>query len=271
MQKSYCKNFSGVAITSTDDDVPALLMRLRCKQWSCPFCAEQNRRMWKNHIIERIAAMGGDWIFITITAHANAHKAGKTIENLKSAWKKLYDRLRYKFKGQKLEYVWIYEKHTHETLSGAKKTRYHIHAILRAVIAGDNQWNEDKEYFYHPELHNWLKDNAASVGAGYMCHAQKIPDSESGAIAGYVVKYMTKDCQDIGKFPKGYRRVTTSRGFGSPKPKGDMIWEFRAHILKGEVMRRVKITDVSIGKVVTLESFGDGDLYPVPDVTDLTE
>lgn len=207
--------------------------------------------------------MGGDWVFITITAHGNAHKAGKTVANLKSAWKKLYDRLRYKFKGQKLEYVWIYEKHTVETLSGAKKTRYHIHAILRAIIEGDNRWNDDKKYFYHPELHNWLKDNAAEVGAGYMCHAQKIPDNASGAIAGYIVKYMTKDAQELGAFPKGYRRVTTSRGFGSPKPKHEEKWEYRAHILKGEVMRRVKITDVSVGKVVTLASFGDGDLYPM--------
>lgn len=265
MQKSYCKNFSGVAITRTDDDIPALLMRLRCKQWSCPFCAEQNRRMWKNHIIERIQAMGGDWIFITITAHGNAHRAGKTIENLKSAWKKLYDRLRYKFAGQKMEYVWIYERHTSEDKYGAKKTRYHVHAILRASIAGDNKYNARKEYYYHPELHAWLKDNTAQVGAGYMCHAVKIEGGEAGLIAGYIVKYMTKDCQDLGKFPKGYRRVTTSRGFGSPKPKHEEKWEYRAHILKGEVMRRVKITDVSIGKVVTMASFGDGDLYPIPE------
>lgn len=271
MQKSHCKNFSGVAITSTDDDVPALLMRLRCKQWSCEFCAEQNRRMWKRHIIERVDAMGGDWIFITITAHGNAHKAGKTVENLKSAWKKIYDRLRYKFTGQKLEYVWVFERHMHEDKHGRKKARYHIHAILRASIAGPNRYNPTKKYFYHPEMHNWLKDNSAAVGSGFMCHAAKIDSSEGGLVVNYIVKYMTKDAQDLGKFPKGYRRVTTSRGFGSPKPKSDMRWEFRAHILKGEVMRRVKITDVSIGKIVTLESFGDGDLYPVPDVTDLTE
>lgn len=268
MQKSFCKNFSGVAITATDDDIPALLMRLRCKQWSCEFCAEKNRQQWKRHIIERVAEMGGDWIFITITANAKAHKSGKTVENLKSAWKKLYDRLRYKFEGQKLEYVWIYERHTSEDKRGAQKTRYHIHAILRASIAGDNKYNAAKEYFYHPEMHNWLKDNAAACGAGYMCHAVKIQDNSAGFVAGYIVKYMTKDAQDLGMFPKGYRRVTTSRGFGSPKTQSDMVWEYRAHILKGEVMRRVKITDVSIGKTVTLESFRGGELYPPVGLTE---
>lgn len=263
MQKSSCKRFKGLAVTTADDDREMLVARLRCKQWDCEYCAVKNRQIWRAHIIDRVNAMGGDWLFLTITAHGNAHKAGKTIENLKRAWKKLYDRLRYKFAGQKLEYVWLYEKHSEKDRRGVAKTRYHVHAILRASINGDNVWSETGQYYYHPEMHNWLKDNSASVGAGFMCHACKIQDGNGGLVSAYITKYMTKDAQNLKDFPKGMRRVQTSRGFGSPgKKESEIAWEFRAHLLPGEVLRHPIVTDVSIGQRVTLASFKGQELYP---------
>jgi len=270
MEKSSCKNFTGLAVVDGDPDTELLVARLRCKQWDCEFCAVKNRQIWRAHIIDRVNALGGDWLFFTITAHANAHAAGKTIINLKNAWKKLYDRLRYKFPGQKIEYVWLYEKHSLKDEAGnvqpgAKRLdRYHIHAIVRASIDGENKWNARKKYWYHPEMHNWLKDNAAAVGAGFMCHCAKIQDGNGGLVAAYITKYMTKDAQNLKNFPKHQRRVQTSRGFGSPKKKESAIsWEFRAHLLRGDVARHVKTTDVSTGKTVKLSYFDRHELYPL--------
>jgi len=266
MEKSHCKKFTGIAVADGDIDREMLLARLRCKQWDCDYCAVQNRRVWRAHIIDIVNKLGGDWLFLTITAHSKAHKAGKTIINLKNAWKKLYDRLRYKFEGQKLEYVWIFEKHTGiDERTGKEKQTYHIHAILRAKVDGDNVWNKKKEYWYHPEMHNWLKDNSAEVGAGYMCHCTKIQDGNGGLVSAYITKYMTKDSQNLQGFPARMRRVSTSRGFGSPKRKeSDKSWQYRQFIMRSELWMHTKITDVSTGHVLTEVDFGVARIYPLP-------
>lgn len=261
--KNFCENFDGLAVIDGDNDTEMLVARLRCGMWSCEYCANKNRMIWRAHIIDRVNKLAGDWLFLTITAHRKAHKAGKTIVNLKNAWKRLYDRLRYKFKGQKIEYVWLYERHNDKTLSGKTKTTYHVHAILRAQVAGNNVYHAQKSYYYHPEMHNWLKDNAAAVGAGFMCHCAKINDGNGGLVAAYITKYLTKNAQDLGNFPKRARRVSTSRGFGSPKHKETGLhWEFRAHLLRGDVARHVKTTDVTTGERVRLSHFDDEELYP---------
>lgn len=261
--KNFCENFDGLAVIDGDEDTEMLVARLRCGMWSCDYCANKNRMIWRAHIIDRVNKLGGDWLFLTITAHRNAHKANKTVVNLKNAWKRLYDRLRYKFKGQKLEYVWLYERHSTMDNKGRKKSTFHVHALLRAYIDGRNVWNEARGFWYHAPMHNWLKDNAAAVGAGFMCHASKIEDSNGGLVAAYITKYMTKAAQDLGKFPKRARRISVSRGFGSPKKQETGLhWEFRAHVLRGDVARHIKTTDVTTGERVTLAHFDDEELYP---------
>lgn len=263
MSKTFCDRFDGLAVIDGDDDTEMLVARLRCGMWDCEYCAVKNRAIWRAHIIDAVNRLQGCWLFLTITAHRNAHKARKTITNLKSAWKRLYDRLRYKFKGQKIEYVWLYERHRGTDSLARERWTYHVHAIVRADVAGENRWNPKKEYWYHPEMHDWLKDNSAAVGAGFMCHCAKINDGNGGLVAAYITKYMTKDAQNLGNFPKRQRRIQTSRGFGSPKPKKTGLhWEFRAHLLRGDVARHVKTTDVTTGERVTLEHFKNSEIYP---------
>lgn len=261
--KVLCEAFDGLAVIDGDPDTEMPVVRLRCGMWSCEYCATKNRAIWRAHIIDTVNKLGGDWLFMTITAHGNAHRAGKTLINLKNAWKRLYDRIRYKFKGQQIEYVWLFELHSSTTLSGKKqKKQYHIHALLRATVAGDNVWNAKREYWYHPEMHNWLKDNAAAVGAGFMCHCAKINDGNGGLVSAYITKYMTKDAQNL-VMPKHQRRISASRGFGSPKAKETGLhWEFRAHLLKGDVLRHTRVIDYTTGEVVTREHFEDNELYP---------
>lgn len=269
--KSACKNFKGLAVAPGETGSDLLIARLRCKEWSCDFCAQINQSIWRAHIIDRVNKMGGEWLFITVTAHQKAHAAGKTLENLKSAWKKLYDRLRYKFPGQKLEYVWLYERHTSKRGAGKLRSAaksvdtYHIHAIVRASIAGRNKWNARKNYWYHPEMHNWLKDNAAAVGAGYMCHCAKIEDGNGGLVSAYITKYMTKAAQTLGRFPKYAHRIQTSRGFGSPKPpKSELEWSHREALIRAEAAMYDERLDVSTGKRVPMSYFDKHELYPPP-------
>lgn len=261
---SYCKRFKALAATNPKSEPQNLwIARLRCKQWDCRYCARKNQQIWRAHIIDRINTMQGEWIFVTITAHGNAHRSGKTLENLKRGWKILYDRLRRKFKGQKLEYVMLYEKHKTVSGVGVVVARYHIHAIVQATVEGSNIRHKKRGNFYHKALTRWLKDNCKAVGLGFMAQAAKIEGANAGLVAAYICKYMTKSCQEFAEFPKRMRRIVTSRGFGSPKPKkSDEAWRLRAGILARDVVEHDRVIDISSGEVVTLRYFYFHDVYP---------
>jgi len=269
---SSCKNFNGIATKDPSGDGNLKIARLRCKEWDCEYCARKNMSIWRAHIIETVNRMAGDWFFVTLTAHGNSHRAGKTIENLKTAWGKLYDRLNRYYDRKVLtphpktiEYVMLFERHKQ-----TGKITYHIHAIMRMNLLGNNKWNGKKEYWYHPELHNWFKDNAAECGAGFMAHAARIEDSNAGLVAAYITKYMTKDAQTLQNFPKHARRISTSRGFGSPNLDKEGGWRFRQYVLIGEYYAYDSITDVSTGERLNAASFGLKGLYPTykPDEDD---
>jgi len=264
MQKTSCKNFNAIATKDPQNDGNMKIARLRCKQWDCEYCARKNMSIWRAHILQKLNEMGGEWCFITLTAHANAHKAGKTVLNLKAMWKKLYDRLQRRYKREwftpqlyGMEYVMLFEKHTQ---SG--KGTYHIHAIVRMRVEGKNQWDAKRKNWYHAALTMWLKDNAAECGGGFMAHGAKIMEANAGLVAAYITKYMTKNAQGFEGFPKGQRRITTSRGFGSPDTTGEGGWRFRNYVLIGEYYAYDSITDVSTGERLNAASFGLKGLYP---------
>lgn len=265
MQKSACKNFKAIATKDPNWDGNMLIARLRCKQWDCPFCARQNMKVWRAHIIDTVNRLGGEWVFVTLTAHKNSHKAGKTVVNLKSMWKKLYDRLQRKYKREwfapqvwGMEYAMLFERHTR-----SEKPTFHIHAIIRMRVEGSNVWDTARENWYHPALTSWLKDNAAECGGGFMAHGAKIMGANAGLVAAYITKYMTKDAQGFAGFPKGQRRITTSRAFGSPDTKGEGGWNFRQYVLLAEYHGYDTMTDVSTGERLNAASFGLKGLYPI--------
>lgn len=262
--QSYCKRFKALATTNPKSEPQNLwVARLRCKMWDCRYCARKNQAIWRAHIIDRINALGGNWIFVTITAHGNSHRVGKTLENLKRGWKILYDRLRRHFKGQKLEYVMLYEKHKKIQKSGVMVSRYHIHAIVQATVEGSNIRHKKRGNFYHQATTRWLKDNCAAVGLGFMAEAAKIEGANAGLVAAYICKYMTKSCQEFAEFPKRMRRIVTSRGFGSPKSqKSENEWKLRAGIFPPDVIEHDKVIDISTGELVTIRYFKFHEVYP---------
>lgn len=262
--QSYCKHFKALAATNpTDAPNDAWVMQLRCKQWSCDYCAKKNKSIWRAHIIDRINKLAGDWIFITFTAHRNAHKVAKTLQNLKRGWKILYDRLRRHFKGQKLEYIMLYEAHKPDGQIAQNKTRYHVHAVVRATVAGDNVYDRRQKRYYHPETTRWLKDNSASVGCGHQAHAAKIENSHGGMVAAYITKYMTKNAQDFGDFPPRMRRIVVSRGVGSPKaPKSPEKWQIWGGVYPRDVAEHDHVINITTGEIVTADYFKYAPVYP---------
>lgn len=251
MKKSSCQNFIGIAVAEPENTSNMLIARLRCKMWSCEYCARVNRNIWRTHIIKRIGAIGGKWCFITLTAHENAHKYNKTLENLRDGWKTLYDRLRRYFAGAgKLEYVRVFEKH--------KTGRFHIHAIIKADVASDK------------EFKRWLKKNARECGMGYQADAKSITgDGSALLVASYICKYMTKDAQSLGDMPKGIRRIQTSQGIGAAKPTvTDEDWRIKAGVYLEEIQSHEKVIDVSTGEVVSEEYFEKYYYYPEHDEID---
>lgn len=245
MKTSSCDNYTGIVVSEPENTGKMLVAEMRCKMWSCAYCANVNRNIWRTHIINRIEKLGGEWCFITLTAHEKAHKANKTLENLRDGWKTLYDRLRRYFAGsEKLEYVRVFEKH--------KTGRFHIHAIIRAKIPDDKAFKR------------WLKKNARECGMGYQADAKNITgDGSALLVASYICKYMTKDAQNLGDMPKGLRRIQASHGIGAAKPNTPKYdWRVRAGVYLQDVKEHDYVIDVGTGEVITDEYFKWFSYYP---------
>jgi hypothetical protein len=204
------------------------------------------------------------WCFMTITAHKNAHKAGPemTIRNLQQVWKKLYDRLRRKYK-KSLEYVRIFERH--------KSGRFHMHILINTGLEYDKQEYviKDKlDEFRHPDC-KWLRRNCAELGGGWRVHIKRVWDDQKrssnvGLVVGYILKYMGKDMASFA-FPKHQRRIQTSRKVGSPatNAKGHGVWQHRREIsLTYMVLAERPIIDISTGERLTEASFEGEHYYP---------
>lgn len=161
----------------------AVLFQPRCKSWSCPACADTNKRLWAvkvYHGAEVIAENGNPINFLTITSHGKLDAAA-TIKVFPHAWGLLRQRA-YRATGG-FDYVLIPERH--------QDGRLHVHALETAGLG-----------------RRWWKDNAAAVGLGYMAD-ESIAKSAAGA-AYYAVKYLTKSIE-CESWPRGFRRVRTSR------------------------------------------------------------
>jgi len=256
-----CLNIKGI-VADLSDNHKWYLARIRCKQWSCEYCATVNKRKWRKHICEEIQTMDTHekWWFVTITAHKKAHKARfklATLRNMQRGLKRLYDRLRRQVvKGtEKMEYVRVYECH--------KTGKFHAHIIIRATfksasITTDAKGN-DKGFT------RWLKDNCSALGMGNQASAKMIRVENYGhhvLVAAYVTKYLTKQAQDFGIMPKGLRRVQCSSGFGAldDEPK-DHDFEIVTGIYKQDLIMR-DIVDLNLHKTITVSDFGNSYIYP---------
>lgn len=256
-----CKNFDGWLIGQKPGQT--LIVKTRCKMWTCDYCAKINREMWQAKIIHGINQIGGDeWSFITLTAHENANNLQSSMRNIQNGWKKLQTRIRRKItsegKEKTLHYARVYEQH--------KDGRVHWHMVASWVPSD----------YIHPDNgkgkgSRWISDNARQCGMGYQTMALSI-DGHGGYIASYVTKYMVKSSHE---WPKNTRIITTSRNWPTKTiaEKNDYHWKTQSTVTETDIRQWFKfgdeIIDLNTNLPVTYDTIDEnGNYFQVEDLTD---
>lgn len=187
--KSPCtKNNTPFLIGVNENVKVAVLTKTTCKQWNCETCGARNASRWIAKVINGVNKLGGEWVFLTVTASRNS-RGLSSVRNIRDGWKKLYNRILEKTKQEnhKFHYVKVWEQH--------KDGSFHLHILAN---------------YYVPS--RWLKDNAFQCGMGYQGKTVRI--SNAGQVAGYMAKYTLK-AATIARggvsWPKGLRRIETSQ------------------------------------------------------------
>ena len=263
--KSYCKNFH--ALATSDQENKVLIARLRCKQWSCQFCAEMNRRQWYMTMTDAIDGLGGEWTMLTVTLPAWIHKQKilfdriyDSVTTIKKNWDKLMKRLK-RWLG-KFQYVRVLESHKSGVL--------HVHMLINTIIpdARPRKPGQDKTAWTSKTLQRHLKES----GFGYIhdCSPLRDPGGDywnGKRVSAYVAKYLTKDLAMIDEERKALRvrKIQTSQSFRKPKNESDQVWTMTSGIYELDLHEKPRHTfvDVSTGYIVTLDHFKYSYVYPI--------
>lgn len=191
------------------------IIKARCKQWDCEYCAPINKAEHHNRIANgllQLSKQGHEFSFTTITCHEKWRGYSASIKN----WSRNKDKLLARFRryhektyGNKPEYVYIPELHEDGTI--------HIHGLFTGSIST-----------------RWFKDNARSCGLGYMAESTRV-ESTLQAI-NYCTKYLQKQ-MGVANPQKSFRRINYSRGFpATQRNDSDLEWR---KIENGETIEAV--------------------------------
>jgi len=267
----YCPAFHGIAIRQelTEDD-KRLLSRLRCKSWSCPFCASGNRNRWRAFLLDVLPSISEVWSFHTLTlpswvrANKEYSSEDRTIASLsliRANWDKIMKRIKRQL-GSNVQYFRVFEKHLDGCL--------HVHFLLSHWIPEVGDCGEqlelrfvdkgDESYYYWP----FLKTIAPECGFGYISSSENIYIDPKKTV-GYVTKYMTKEDFDINQMLSKYRirRFQSSQGIGSQEKWGQTedFWEVRSFIDSGMISQQ-NYHDNNIGLDISQSMLGKMGEYP---------
>jgi len=251
MSPRFCENFTGWLVGEKGKE--CIIVRTRCKQWSCEYCAEQNKLQWRAIIIDAVNKLGGEWYFLTLTAHENARTRANSLKNLQSGLPRLLDRLR-RYCGYSVQYVRVYELH--------RNGRVHIHALLGFGTNGVSEENAKRI-----PNQRWFKDNSRQCGMGFQVDFQRI-SGHAGLVAAYITKYVTKA---LGKLPANIRRIQTSQKFKQTTEinPSEYTWTihetFTAKDLTHHFRLGHSVVDVALKRAVTYDDFEQTDYSPLID------
>lgn len=267
----YCKNFQGIVRTDEIAPYKLTLARVRCKQWSCLYCAQKNAQMWRVALTRQMIDKfpNEKWSFFTITVHLKEHKnLSEEERSRKSArvFRDNADALMKRLKRQhgNFAYVRVLEEH--------KQGGLHAHFV--ASFHFDDLKKEKRKDKY-VTISKSLKKHAIDCGFGYITHAENLIDKEnneqwaSKRVVGYVTKYVTKDSEHFTDFRSGLniRKIQTSRQFISPfNPKykeQDITWHigFPIHVSLAEELD-FSIYDLNRKKQLEPNDFAGNGHYP---------
>jgi hypothetical protein len=175
--------------------------RPRCNSWYCPACGFYNRDRWSARVGWGIAVLAAEGVdnfnFVTVTLPGYLGVDG-TLKRWRKCWPKLSTRIRREV-GEKWHYVYVHEQH--------KDGRLHVHMVSSAQM-----------------LTRWYKDNCATSGFGFIADVRPVEDEAEAA--RYISKYLTKTLNGGSPWPRGWRRISTSRGWPLLPESGQSGYDF---------------------------------------------
>lgn len=262
--EAVCKLYRKVAFSHTGPK-EAIFTRLRCKQWSCPFCAKKNASIWRAFLKEKLPSVSDEWWLVTFTAHPNLRTKELSLANIRDNFDTMLKRIKRVF--GKVEYVRTYEKHpTSQAL--------HMHVIMSGlspyVAIGYSVKLQPVAYAVLKRtgrngvwaVRTWFKKIAQEVHMGYICDVRPLEGDISRAV-WYVTKYLTKEQQNINV--KGLRHVQTTRLIGSPQSAGDKIWSVAPYIVPTMFAPNTSVVDLNTGEVIDNNYWEQHSFYPYED------
>lgn len=270
-----CPNFKKLAVGIIETKNRALLARLRCKQWSCDYCAKQNSLAWRKHLYANMPKFGLKWTFITITCLGDYHRAKTTYAKLTQEWGKVLKRLKRYTNNNDLAFIRIFELH--------KSGQVHCHALIqfndsdslnkRAYRLIKNPKTGVKELKYRGVGYAYFKNLLSDLGLGKQFDYTPLIDFETrdnvnlSQVVGYVLKYITKNDDETGHIhdlPKGARKIITSRGLSLKDEKTSLdaiSWSLKP-VVTIDFVAQYETIDITTHKKVTFDDFENSDFYP---------
>jgi len=237
-----------------------LFTRLRCKQWSCPYCAAKNQAIWRAFLYAKMPEVAEDWWFMTLTAHSRMRSQDASYKNLQRGIDVMMKRVRRVF-GQ-VDYVRVFEKHpTSEAL--------HAHLVISNlspfVVPGCHK-NLQPGYLATTtrsghtgvwSIRTWVKKTAQECQIGYQADIAPLQNSYS---VNYATKYLTKAAQEIDI--KGLRHVQTTRRIGSPSSESGRVWQVGDYVTARDFKAGETLLDMQTGEAIPPDYWADFDVYP---------
>lgn len=221
---AYCKEFKGVLRSTNFQNHALSLVRVRCKKWSCPYCAEKNAMMWRVSLTKQIMEKFGltKWGFFTVTIGLKDFHSLSPDERLKRSsiiFKKNCDRLMKRLRRQYGNFAYV------RVLEQCKNGQLHAHFLAHIHFADlykEPRKAKDKKTVYMVSVSKSLKKAVIECGFGWASHAENLSDAEGNweakRVVGYITKYITKESELIAEFCRDHkiRKMQTSRHFISP-------------------------------------------------------
>ncbi len=266
LELEFCKHYHRVAWYHEAGNT-CLLTRLRCKQWSCDYCANANRKMWRAFLAGQLPIISNDWYMVTLTAHPRMRTEEMSYKNLQRGIDVVMKRIRRVF--GKVQYVRVFEKHP---TSAALHAHLLISDLSPFVVPGCNK-NLQRSFLPITlragtegtwSLRTWLKKSAHECHIGHQAAVEKVRD---GFAVWYVCKYLSKADQQITV--KGLRHVSTSRRIGSPQYESDHTWEVGNFITPMDTTPAEAIRDLQLRTTLSYGELCRAGVYP-PEAEKLT-
>lgn len=257
----FCQNYRRVAWSHLDGG-KAVIVRLRCGEWSCQYCAAKNQSIWRAFLLKQLPTLSDDWYLITLTAHSRLRTRGQSLANIRDNIDRLIKRLHRTF--GEFEYVRVYEKHPtsdaiHAHLIISDLADYVVHGHYKNSQRGFVGVLERPYRLGCWSLLSYIKIVTQDCNMGYVAHGKALVGNPSFAV-NYVCKYLTKDLQGIEE--KGLRHVQTTRRIGSPSVAGVKKWQVGSVVTKWDFQPGEKLTDLNTGELMYPDDWDSWTMYP---------